>query len=59
MAKFNKQIKSEQDAFEIIELAVNDLETLTRAFEMISDVCRELEDPHVYFEDKPRETLIN
>lgn len=36
-----KVVTSEQDAFEIIETAIEDMETLRRAFDLISDVCKE------------------
>ena len=41
MAKEFKQseINDEKDACEIIELALNDLDALTRAFELISEIC--------------------
>ena len=47
-----------QDATEIIELAINDIDTLTRAFEMISRVCEEL-DPKIAPLPELRSTLIN
>jgi len=33
------------DAFEIVELASADIETLARAFNVISEVCEEQDDP--------------
>lgn len=43
MAKENRQdrIKDEKDACEIIELAMDDLDALTRAFELIAQACVE------------------
>lgn len=35
---------TEDEAFEMIELAIDDLNLLTRAFEVISAACSELED---------------
>lgn len=32
---------SEKDPLEIIELAVNDIETLAKAFNLIKDVCEQ------------------
>ncbi len=45
MSKMNKDIAEvveEQIAFEMIELATNDVESLARAFDMINDLCKEL-----------------
>lgn len=45
MSKMNKDIAEvveEQIAFELIELATNDVESLARAFDMINDLCKEL-----------------
>ncbi len=32
---------NEQDAFEMIEMAIDDLDLLTRAFEIVSEVCQQ------------------
>lgn len=51
--KFNKQnTQAEQEVFEIIELAIDDLELLSRAFTMINDVCSELSNPELAVEDR-------
>ena len=45
MSKMNKDIAEvveEQIAFEMIELATNDVESLARAFDMINELCKEL-----------------
>ncbi len=34
-------VRDSEDACEIIELAIGDLETLTRAFHVIKEVCEE------------------
>lgn len=39
--KSGPQILGEGEAFEMIELAIEDVEVLTRAFELIDDLCRE------------------
>ncbi|MCB0335328.1 MAG: hypothetical protein KDD62_03460 [Bdellovibrionales bacterium] len=36
---------TEEDVFEILELAIDDIETLTAAFSLISDVCEDLQNP--------------
>lgn len=36
-----KAPQSEKEAFELIELAVDDIEVLARAFDVINEVCRE------------------
>lgn len=42
-----------EDVFEMIELATDDLNTLVRAFDVINDVCQELNDPHVVLDAAP------
>ena len=37
----SEMVRAETEAFEMIELAIEDLEVLTRAFEVIEDLCRE------------------
>ena len=36
-----------QDALEIIELATDDLQTLAKAFDLITEVCKEFEQPNL------------
>lgn len=36
-----------EEIFEIIELAIDDIDLLTRAFEVIEQVCEELEGPEL------------
>ena len=47
-----------EDAFEMIELAIDDLSLLSRAFEVISEACAELEDAQGDCETPPR-MIIN
>lgn len=37
------EVLTEQDAFEVIEMAIDDLDLLTRAFQVISEVCQQEE----------------
>jgi len=54
MARKEKLITSEEDAFEIIELAINDVELLTRAFQLVEALCDEEEG-----REKPKQILMN
>ena len=54
--KDTKQVES--DAFEMIELAIDDLDLLTRAFEVINEACEELQNPRVQINTPPR-VMIN
>ena len=47
----NQSSQAEQEVFEIIELAIDDLELLSRAFTMINDVCTELSNPELALDD--------
>lgn len=38
----NKDNSEEEGAFEIIELAIDDIQVLTRAFNVINTICEEL-----------------
>jgi hypothetical protein len=51
--------QNEHEAFEIIEMAIDDLEVLTRAFNVISEVCEELNNPRLNFDSQPSKTCIN
>ena len=61
MAKTIKDpITNEEElAFEMIELSCSELDTLTRAFEVIDEVCRELQSDvsNVDFATPPRQQL--
>jgi hypothetical protein len=48
-----------EEAFEIIELATNDLEVLARAFDVISEVCNELNNPSIQFDKAEAKLDIN
>ncbi len=38
---------TEPDALEIIELATNDIDTLAKAFDLITEVCKEFDQPEL------------
>lgn len=57
--KVKANISDNSEALEIIELAIDDLETLTKAFNMISRVCEEMNNPHIDFSDDVESGLIN
>ena len=40
--KEKKEVYDEESAFEIIELAIDDINILTRAFQVINNICEEL-----------------
>lgn len=51
---------TKEEAFEIIELAIEDIDVLTRAFTLIQDVCDELQDRKPAVEiDSLEEIVIN
>lgn len=54
-----KQENTESEATEIIELAIDDIELLTRTFNTIADVCKELNNPSPRLESAPRKELLN
>ena len=59
-----KSIKTEEkqakdEAFEIIELATQDIETLTKAFNLISEVCEELGSTNIKLSEDGSDTIIN
>lgn len=49
---------TEAEAFEIIELAIEDVDILTRAFTVIQDVCDELQDRKPVREISLQEEII-
>ncbi|MBN8550368.1 MAG: hypothetical protein J0M12_13730 [Deltaproteobacteria bacterium] len=62
MSKTPKTTQSptlESDAFEMIELAMGDLDTLTRAFTLISEVCEEGSKAPRLAIDTPPKNLVN
>lgn len=50
---------TENEAFEMIELALGDLETLTRAFDLISEICEERDNASALSLDMPPKNLVN
>lgn len=46
----NSGNEKETEAFEIIELAIDDVDLLTRAFDVIKNVCDEANNPRIVFE---------
>lgn len=51
---------NEESAFDIIELAIDDIETLTRAFTVINRICQELDAQEAEEESAGiPETLLN
>ena len=55
----NQNSSAEQEVFEIIELAIDDLELLTRAFNMITDVCSEVSNPEIALDDFPNKEYVH
>jgi hypothetical protein len=53
-----QQAATAEDAFEMIELAIDDIDLLTRAFEVINEACAELEDSELESDTPPR-MIIN
>lgn len=50
---------SENEAFEMIELAIDDLSLLARAFEVINQACEQLEEGEVDEDEHLPRMLIN
>ena len=59
MAKVEKEARDQEEAFEMIELATEDLEVLARAFHVIEEVCDELQNPNPQLEEEPQKLLLN
>ncbi|MCB0309940.1 MAG: hypothetical protein KDD42_01815 [Bdellovibrionales bacterium] len=59
MAKIEKVDAQQEDALEIIELACDDLDLLTRAFLVIEEVCQELQQPAIDLTDHPHKVVLN
>lgn len=47
------------EALEIIELAIDDLELLTRAFSVIEEVCDHMNDPHLELPEQQEKIVLN
>ena len=54
--KINATPQSEESqGFELIETAIDNLDLLTRAFDLIAEVCEELNDPEINLDpERPR-----
>jgi hypothetical protein len=62
MRKFEKDLVdlSEQElAFEMIEITCDEMDSLSRAFEMINDLCKELTEELAEHPEMPAENEIN
>lgn len=55
----NSSADTENEAFEMIELALNDLDALTRAFDLISEICEEREPASILSLETPPKNLVN
>jgi hypothetical protein len=51
--------EAEAQAFEIIELAIDDVNLLTEAFDVINQVCKELNDPAINLEPAPAKLVLH
>lgn len=49
---------AQEEVFEIIELAIDDLELLTKAFDLINDVCEDLKQPVEFLADPNSKGII-
>jgi hypothetical protein len=49
----------DSDAFEMIELAIDEVELLTKAFNLISDICYEMDYSNPCVEDEAGDIVIN
>ena len=61
MSKVDKAIElvEESIAFEMIELACDEVDSLTRAFQMITDLCQELNSEVAVLDIKPTKYELN
>lgn len=55
----NSSSSAENEVFEIIELAIDDLELLTRAFNMIRDVCDDVSHPELKLDDSSNKQFVH
>jgi len=51
--------RAEKESFEMIELAISDMEALTRAFDMIKEVCDQVAETEPEFEDSKTDYILN
>lgn len=59
MSKQSDKSTHQEDVLEIIELATNDLNTLARAFDLISEVCQSRPAPAVQIDNRPSQGVIH
>jgi len=57
--KSKENSSANEEIFEIIELAIDDLELLTRAFNLIDAACEEINHPNLVLDDCCTEQLIH
>ena len=50
---------SQDDAFEIIELAIDQVELLTRAFSVIEEVCTQMNQPEILLSENIDEVTVH
>ncbi len=50
---------AKSDSFEIIELAIDEVDLLTKAFGVIAEVCAEMNNPSVYLDSAEKKYVIN
>lgn len=53
------QKTSKEEAFEKLETAIEELDTLTRAFEIINEACRETEEEDLSFQGCSNKFIMN
>lgn len=53
------QDTEEKEGFELIEMATADVELLTRAFYVISEICEELEKPRLSIDALPEKVTLH
>jgi hypothetical protein len=58
-AKKDFLFAEQESAFEMIELAIDGVDVLARAFDIISDVCRETDTPRLSLLENPPRELVN
>lgn len=58
-AKKDFLVAEQESAFEMIELAIDGVDVLARAFDIISEVCRETDSPRLSLLENPPRELVN
>lgn len=51
--------QKEEEAFEIIELAIDDINLLARAFDVINEVCQQRDETQIQVESAPAPTKLH